>query len=65
MMAVAFHDGREYLFDNVGVSPDSRDLSPGVTGTAAQLRNRIDAGRGWSDFLRGDEPDKSASASST
>ena len=55
---VGFDDGHECLFYNAGVSPDARDLSPGVTGTAAYLRDRMAAGRRRFDFLRGDEPYK-------
>ncbi|HEY8198685.1 MAG TPA: GNAT family N-acetyltransferase [Candidatus Limnocylindrales bacterium] len=58
MTAVGFDDGRECLFYNAGVSRDARDLSPGVTGIAAYLRDRMDAGRRRFDFLRGDEPYK-------
>jgi CelD/BcsL family acetyltransferase involved in cellulose biosynthesis len=55
MAAVGFDDGDECLFYNAGVSPDARELSPGVTGTAAYLRDRLAAGRRRFDFLRGDE----------
>jgi CelD/BcsL family acetyltransferase involved in cellulose biosynthesis len=40
------------------MDPGARELSPGVTGTAAYLRDRIAAGRRRFDFLRGDEPYK-------
>jgi len=52
---VGFDDGVECLFYNAGVDPEARDLSPGVTGTAAYLRDRLAAGRRRFDFLRGDE----------
>ncbi len=52
---VGFDDGIECLFYNAGVDPEARDLSPGVTGTAAYLRDRLAAGRRRFDFLRGDE----------
>ena len=54
-MGVGFDDGTECLFYNAGVEPRARDLSPGVTGTAAYLRDRLAAGRRRFDFLRGDE----------
>ena len=46
-----------YLY-NAGMDPGARDLSPGVTGTAMYLRDRLEAGRRRFDFLRGDEPYK-------
>jgi CelD/BcsL family acetyltransferase involved in cellulose biosynthesis len=52
---VGFDDGAECLFYNAGLDADARDLSPGVTGTAAYLRDRLAAGRRRFDFLRGDE----------
>ena len=55
---VAFDDGTTTYFYNAGMDPTARELSPGVTGTAAYLRDRIDAGRRRFDFLRGDEPYK-------
>jgi CelD/BcsL family acetyltransferase involved in cellulose biosynthesis len=58
MVAVGFDDGRQCLFYNAGTNPEARDLSPGVTGTAAYLRDRLAAGRLRFDFLRGDEPYK-------
>ncbi len=54
-IGVAFDDEREFLFYNAGVDPAARDLSPGVTGTAAYLRERQAAGCRRFDFLRGDE----------
>ena len=55
---VAFDDGTTCFFYNAGMDPAARDLSPGVTGTAAYLRDRLEAGRIRFDFLRGDEPYK-------
>ncbi len=40
------------------MEPGSLDLSPGIVGTAAYLRDRIDRGEERFDFLRGDEPYK-------
>ena len=40
------------------MDPDARELSPGVTGAAAYLRDRLAAGRSRFDFLRGNEPYK-------
>jgi CelD/BcsL family acetyltransferase involved in cellulose biosynthesis len=55
---VGFDDGESCFFYNAGMDPDMRDISPGVTGTAAYLRDRLEAGRRRFDFLRGDEPYK-------
>lgn len=55
---VGFDDGRTCYFYNAGLDPDARELSPGVVGTAAYLRDRLEAGRDRFDFLRGDEPYK-------
>jgi hypothetical protein len=55
---VGFDDGSTSYFYNAGMDPAARDLSPGVTGTAAYLRDRIEAGRRRFDFLRGNEPYK-------
>ncbi len=55
---VGFDDGTTCYFYNAGMDPAARDLSPGVTGTAAYLRDRMEAGRGRFDFLRGNEPYK-------
>jgi CelD/BcsL family acetyltransferase involved in cellulose biosynthesis len=52
---VAFDDGRTCYFYNAGMDPSARELSPGVTGTAAFLRDRMEAGRQRFDFLRGNE----------
>jgi hypothetical protein len=55
---VGFDDGTTCYFYNAGLDPMARDLSPGVTGTAAYLRDRLEAGRRRFDFLRGSEPYK-------
>lgn len=52
---VGFDDGTTCYFYNAGMDPDARDLSPGVTGTAAYIRDRLEAGQRHFDFLRGDE----------
>ncbi|MEZ4597618.1 MAG: GNAT family N-acetyltransferase [Chloroflexota bacterium] len=54
----AFDDGETCFFYNAGMDPTARELSPGVTGTAAYIRDRMAAGRSRFDFLRGDEPYK-------
>jgi CelD/BcsL family acetyltransferase involved in cellulose biosynthesis len=56
--ALAFDDGRTCYLYNAGMDPDASELSPGVSGTAAYLRDRIEAGRRRFDFLRGNEPYK-------
>ena len=56
--SLAFDDGVTCYFYNAGMDPEARELSPGVTGTAAYLRDRISAGRTRFDFLRGNEPYK-------
>ena len=55
---VGFDDGTTCYFYNAGMEPDARELSPGVTGTAAYVRDRLAAGRRRFDFLRGNEPYK-------
>jgi CelD/BcsL family acetyltransferase involved in cellulose biosynthesis len=52
---VGFDDGATCYFYNAGMDPTARDLSPGVTGTAAYIRDRLEAGRQRFDFLRGNE----------
>src|SRR5690606_24176163 len=52
---VAFDDGETTYYYNAGMDPTARELSPGVTGTAAFIRDRMTAGRTRFDFLRGDE----------
>lgn len=56
--ALAFDDGETCYLYNAGMDPTAAELSPGVTGTAAYLRDRLEAGRRRFDFLRGDEPYK-------
>jgi GNAT acetyltransferase-like protein len=56
--SAGFDDGRTTYFYNMGIDPAARELSPGVNGTAAYLRDRLQAGRERFDFLRGDEPYK-------
>ncbi|MCY7418419.1 MAG: GNAT family N-acetyltransferase, partial [Chloroflexi bacterium] len=55
---VGFDDGQTCYFYNAGSDTDARELSPGVTGAGAYIRDRIDAGRTRFDFLRGNEPYK-------
>ncbi len=55
---VGFDDGTTCYFYNAGMDPEARELSPGVTGTAAYIRDRLAAGRRRFDFLRGNEPYK-------
>lgn len=55
---VTFDDDGTCHFYNAGMDPAARELSPGVTGTAALIRDRMSAGRTRFDFLRGDEPYK-------
>jgi CelD/BcsL family acetyltransferase involved in cellulose biosynthesis len=55
---LAFDDGATCYLYNAGMDPDAAAASPGVTGTAEYLRNRLAAGRRRFDFLRGDEPYK-------
>ena len=57
-MAVGFDDGVTTWFYNAGIDPDARELSPGITGGAAYVRDRLEAGRRRFDFLRGCEPYK-------
>ncbi len=52
---LAFDDGSTCYLYNAGMDPDASDVSPGVTGTAEYLRNRLAAGRRRFDFLRGNE----------
>ena len=53
-----FHERGTCYFYNAGLDPDARDLSPGIVGTAAYLRDRIERGEQRFDFLRGNEPYK-------
>jgi len=52
---LAFDDGTTCFLYNAGMDPDASDASPGVTGTAEYLRDRLAAGRRRFDFLRGNE----------
>ncbi len=55
---LAFDDGETCYLYNAGMDPEAREVSPGITGTAEYLRNRLASGRRRFDFLRGDEPYK-------
>ena len=55
---LAFDDGETCYLYNAGMDPEAREVSPGITGTAEYLINRLAAGRRRFDFLRGDEPYK-------
>ena len=55
---LAFDDGTTCYLYNAGMDPEASEVSPGITGTAEYLRNRLVAGRRRFDFLRGDEPYK-------
>jgi len=55
---LAFDDGSTCYLYNAGLDPAASELSPGVIGTAAYIRDRLAAGRRRFDFLRGDEPYK-------
>lgn len=57
-VAVAFDDGTSCYLYNAGMDPQAASASPGVTGTALYLQDRLAAGRRRFDFLRGDEPYK-------
>lgn len=56
--ALAFDDGRTCFLYNSGMDPSASETSPGVTGTATYIHDRLAAGRRRFDFLRGDEPYK-------
>jgi CelD/BcsL family acetyltransferase involved in cellulose biosynthesis len=56
--ALAFDDGTTCYLYNSGMDPDAAEASPGVTGTAEYIRDRLAAGRRRFDFLRGSEPYK-------
>jgi CelD/BcsL family acetyltransferase involved in cellulose biosynthesis len=56
--ALGFDDGQTCYLYNAGMDPAAADVSPGVTGAAEYLRNRMAAGRRRFDFLRGSEPYK-------
>ncbi len=55
---LGFDDGQTCYLYNSGMDPAAADVSPGVTGLAEYLRNRMAAGRRRFDFLRGNEPYK-------
>jgi CelD/BcsL family acetyltransferase involved in cellulose biosynthesis len=55
---LAFDDGQTCFLYNAGMDPEAREVSPGITGTAEYVKNRLAAGRRRFDFLRGDEPYK-------
>ena len=57
-VALAFDDGTTTYLYNAGIDPAAAELSPGVTGTAAYIRDRLESGRQRFDFLRGNEPYK-------
>jgi len=56
--ALAFDDGDTCFLYNAGMDPSASEVSPGITGTAMYLMDRLKAGRRRFDFLRGDEPYK-------
>jgi hypothetical protein len=56
--ALAFDDGYTCYLYNAGMDPQAGELSPGVIGTAAFIRDRLAEGRRRFDFLRGNEPYK-------
>ena len=53
--AMAFDDGATSFLYNAGMDPSAAEVSPGVTGTALYLQDRLAAGRRRFDFLRGNE----------
>jgi CelD/BcsL family acetyltransferase involved in cellulose biosynthesis len=54
-VVVAFDDGNTCFMYNGGMDPAAKDASPGVTGAALYLMDRIAAGRRRFDYLRGQE----------
>ena len=52
---LAFDDGLTCYLYNAGMDPAAAEASPGVTGTAAYLQDRMAAGRRRFDYLRGAE----------
>jgi CelD/BcsL family acetyltransferase involved in cellulose biosynthesis len=54
-VALAFDDGHTCYLYNAGMDPEASMTSPGVTGAALYIKDRIEAGRRRFDFLRGDE----------
>jgi CelD/BcsL family acetyltransferase involved in cellulose biosynthesis len=53
--ALAFDDGRTCFLYNAGMDPAAALASPGVSGFALYIRDRLEAGRRRFDFLRGNE----------
>jgi len=54
-VSAGFHDGGACYFYNAGIDPDAKELSPGVTGTAAYLQYELEHDCRRFDFLRGGE----------
>lgn len=52
---LAFDDGRTCYLYNAGMDPAASEVSPGISGTAMYLQDRLAAGRRRFDFLRGNE----------
>ena len=50
-----FETETDLLYDNAGIDPDARDLSPGVLMIHAYVRRALERGIRRMDFLRGDE----------
>ena len=55
---IHFETPDAFLFYNMGVDPEARDLSPGVLMIQALIRRALAAGVQRLDFLRGNEPYK-------
>jgi len=55
---IHFETDDGYLFYNMGMDPDARDLSPGVLMIHGLVARALAAGVRRLDFLRGDEPYK-------
>jgi CelD/BcsL family acetyltransferase involved in cellulose biosynthesis len=55
---IHFETDDAYLFYNMGMDPDARDLSPGVLMIRGLIARALAAGVRRLDFLRGDEPYK-------
>ena len=56
--ALVFEASDSCFLYNAGMDPSARELSPGVVGTAAYIRDCLARGIRRFDFLRGDEPYK-------
>ncbi|MEO6350141.1 MAG: GNAT family N-acetyltransferase [Candidatus Limnocylindrales bacterium] len=54
-VALAFDDGQTCFLYNAGMDPTASMTSPGVSGVALYIRDRLDIGRRRFDFLRGNE----------